>query len=193
MADTERQNPPQHPGHDGAQVDRESAAFQPAAQASGADRARQALDQAKADARRRGGASDRRGSTQRSPVAGRPDQSARGPARADPLPLSSAVDELLAERGWDHRVAVATVFARWAEIVGSELAAHTHPESCTEQELVVVADSAAWATQVRLLSGDLQRRVREELGDRPAPERVRVQGPGAGGPKNRFRRWPGPR
>lgn len=199
VADTERTDPPPHPGNEVARVDREPAEFQPGAHAagdprqpSGAERARQALDQAKADARRRGAAT-RRDSNQRSPEAAQPGRSARGPGGADPLPLSSVVDELLAERGWDHRVAVATVFARWPEIVGSELAAHTRPESCTDEELVVVADSAAWATQVRLLSGDLQRRVREELGDSAAPERVRVQGPGAGTSKNRFRSSPGPR
>jgi predicted nucleic acid-binding Zn ribbon protein len=56
------------------------------------------------------------------------------------------------------------------------LAAHTTPESLTDGELVVAADSTAWATQVRLLAAQLVRRLNAELGDGTV-RRVRVRGP----------------
>jgi len=44
------------------------------------------------------------------------------------------------------------------------VAAHTRPERFSDGELVVIADSAAWATQVRLLTSALLRRLNIELG-----------------------------
>nr|BFE84999.1 hypothetical protein GCM10020093_076000 [Planobispora longispora] len=68
------------------------------------------------------------------------------------------------------------VFGRWHEIVGLEMAAHTRPESFTDGEVVVAADSTAWATQVRLLARTLIKRLNEELGEGTV-RRVNVQGP----------------
>jgi predicted nucleic acid-binding Zn ribbon protein len=71
---------------------------------------------------------------------------------------------------------VGSVFGRWAEIVGPELAEHTRPESLADGELIVTADSTAWATQVRLLAAHLVRRLNDELTD-GSVQRVRVRGP----------------
>jgi predicted nucleic acid-binding Zn ribbon protein len=65
--------------------------------------------------------------------------------------------------------------------VGPDLAAHTKPESLTDGELTVAADSTAWATQLRLLAAQLVRRLNVELGD-GAVRRVKVRGP-AGAPR----------
>lgn len=92
--------------------------------------------------------------------------------------LNSALDGLLAARGWQERAAVGSVFGEWAKIVGPQLAAHTRPESFDEGELVISADSPAWATQVRLLAPQLLGRLATELGERTV-QRVRVRGPGA--------------
>jgi predicted nucleic acid-binding Zn ribbon protein len=83
---------------------------------------------------------------------------------------------LLSARGWRQRAAVGAVFGGWAEIVGPQLAAHTKPESFEDGELVVLADSAAWATQVRLLAPQLLRRLAEELGAGTV-RKVRVRAP----------------
>jgi hypothetical protein len=99
------------------------------------------------------------------------------PRRDDPQPLTAAVGGLLSARGWRQRAAVGAVFGRWAEVVGPDLAAHTRPEAFEDGELVVAADSAAWATQVRLLAPQLLRRLGAELGAGTV-RRVRVQGPG---------------
>jgi predicted nucleic acid-binding Zn ribbon protein len=98
--------------------------------------------------------------------------------RPDPQPLSKAINGLLAAEGWELAAATGSVFGRWAQIVGPELAGHTTPEALTDGELTVRADSTAWATQVRLLAGQLVRRLNAELGD-GAVVRVTVRGPAA--------------
>ena len=104
-----------------------------------------------------------------------------GPARGrtrreDPQPLGQAIGGLLDQRGWQQRAAMGSVFGRWAEIVGPELAAHTRPDSFADGELAVTADSTAWATQVRLLAPVLLKRLNAELGD-GSVRRVKVRGP----------------
>ncbi|GAA2891305.1 hypothetical protein GCM10010517_55620 [Streptosporangium fragile] len=137
------------------------------AAARGAAIAREKLAQAKSDAARRG-------QLPRS----EPRRRARGPRRdsGDPQLFGRAIADLLADRGWERPAAVGGVFGRWHEIVGPDMAAHTKPESFAEGEVVVVADSTAWATQVRLLARTLVRRLNEELGDGTV-QRVKVRGP----------------
>lgn len=159
--------------------ERPSAADRTVVNARGAAQAREKLAQAKADAarrgrlprtepRRRGSASPRRDS-------------------GDPQPFGRAIRDLLAARGWEQSAAVAGVFGRWAEIVGPELAAHTRPESFNDGEVMVAADSTAWATQVRMLASVLVKRLNEELGEGTVT-RVRVHGPqGPGRPSGGLR------
>jgi len=152
----------------------------PAEDARRADRVRlaaEALAVAKADARARG------------EVPGKTDESERTGAHAagqgggrarrdDPERLGHAIGGLLDQQGWQQRAAVGSVFGRWAEIVGPDLAAHTKPDTFADGELAVIADSTAWATQVRLLAPQLVRRLAAELGDGTV-RRVKVRGPEA--------------
>ena len=102
---------------------------------------------------------------------------ARGrPRRDDPQRLGHAIGGLLDDQGWQQRAAIGSVFGRWAEIVGADLAAHTKPDAFADGELAVTADSTAWATQVRLLAPQLVRRLNAELGDGTV-RRVKVRGP----------------
>jgi predicted nucleic acid-binding Zn ribbon protein len=94
----------------------------------------------------------------------------------DPQPLGAAIRKLLADRGWQQQAAVGSAFGRWSEIVGPELAAHATPDGLTDGELTVLADSTAWATQLRLLAGNLVKRLNAELGEGTV-KRVKVQGP----------------
>ena len=148
-------------------------------------RASAALAKAKADALARGSRppapgtdkfAKRNHSASSSAALGQPTARAR---RDDPAPLDAAIDGLIAESGWALAVATGSVFGRWAQIVGPDLAAHTIPERLSDGELVVTADSTAWATQLRLLAAELVRRLNAELGDNSV-RRVQVRGPGAG-------------
>jgi Dna[CI] antecedent, DciA len=102
--------------------------------------------------------------------------------RDDPQPLGAAIGGLLSDHGWKEQAAVGSVFSNWQEIVGSDLAAHTRPDGFAEGELVIAADSTAWATQVRLLASTLIRRLNAELGEGTV-KRVKVRGPS--GPRQR--------
>jgi predicted nucleic acid-binding Zn ribbon protein len=154
--------------------------------------AAEALAEARADARARG---DLPAAGPRQPGekaldperSGGPASGQADPPRArariqDPQPLTGAIDSLIDVRGWRQRAAMGSVFGRWAEIVGRDLAAHTRPDSFADGELVVNADSTAWATQVRLLAPALVRRLNDELGD-GSVRRVKVRGPA--GPRQR--------
>jgi predicted nucleic acid-binding Zn ribbon protein len=155
--------------------------------------AREALARAKADARARGNRparpNDQNHERDASPGSSPSSRPGRRPRRDDPEPLNSAIGDLIDARGWREAAAAGSVFGRWAQIVGPDLAAHTRPESLTGRELTVTADSTAWATQVRLLAPQLVRRLNAELGD-GSVERVDVRGPArAVGPPRRPGEW----
>ncbi|HEY2550494.1 MAG TPA: DciA family protein [Streptosporangiaceae bacterium] len=146
--------------------------------------AREALARARAAAQARGHRPAQQGSgqaSQRGTTAG-----TRRGRRDDPQPLNAAIGGLVEDQGWAMAAATGSVFARWPQIVGPELAAHTSPGSLADGELIVLADSTAWATQVRLLAAQLVRRLNAELGD-GAVRRVQVRGPS--GPPRQPGQW----
>ncbi|WP_344273114.1 DUF721 domain-containing protein [Actinomadura napierensis] len=147
---------------------------------SGIELAREALAQAKADALKRGTLPGQGGKRK---GAAKPVR-VRDPSRGgDPQAFGAAIRDLLASRGWEQRAAVGGVFGNWAGIVGPELAEHTRPERFEDGELTVAADSTTWATQLRLLSSTLVRRLNEELGHGTV-RRVKVVGPASGPRRN---------
>lgn len=86
------------------------------------------------------------------------------PDERDPQLIDDTVSRLVADRGWELDLRVHAVFGRWAELVGSEVADHSTPETFAEGKLVVRTDSTAWSTQLRLLAPTVVRRLNEELG-----------------------------
>ena len=103
--------------------------------------------------------------------------SGAGPSRRDPQPLGPIVGKLMAERGWSAPVSMGGVVGRWREIVGDQLADHCSVETFDDAVLVLRADSTAWATQLRLLQPQLERRLAEEVGEGVVEEIV-IRGPG---------------
>ena len=143
---------------------------------TGADLARTALGRARAAAAAKGlrpghaplgGRRDFEDTARGSSRGRRGDASARSgawPDARDPQTLDSTLGRLVGERGWEQPVAVGGAFGRWDAVVGPELAGHCTPETLKDGTLVVRAESTAWATQVRLLTSVLVRRLDEELG-----------------------------
>jgi predicted nucleic acid-binding Zn ribbon protein len=121
----------------------------------------------------KGGSSTAAGKVRRAPGAG---WSGPAPDERDPQPLDTAVDRLVAENGWGEDLAVHGVFARWEQVVGSEVAAHVAVEQYTDGVVTLRADSTAWATQMRLLAATLVRRFNEET-EAGTVRRVVVLGP----------------
>lgn len=151
---------------------------------AGPDLVRAALAQAKAAARARGNAPR----PNRRPV-----QPRSGADGRDPVRFGHAIARLVAERGWQQTTLAAGVLAQWDRVVGREIADHCQPVSLVDGELVVVAESSAWATQLRLLTRTLQARILEYAGEgvvtsvvvrgpaqpdwRRGPRRVQGRGP----------------
>ena len=150
---------------------------------SGVDLARVALQAAKEQARARGAAAQQKRQARRG---GGLRSGARADGR-DPLPLGSAINRLITERGWEAPAAVGGVMGRWAQIVGDDLAHHCVPlrydEDPGERVLTVRCDSTAWATQLRLLAPQLVARLNKDLGHGTV-RLIKVLGPG--GPERRF-------
>jgi predicted nucleic acid-binding Zn ribbon protein len=148
----------------------------------GADIARAALDAARARQAERGGTPARR--TVRRGVPGdgtrrrRRGWSGAGSDDRDPQTLGRVASRLSAQRGWAPKLANGSVFGRWAELVGPEVAEHATPTALREGELTVQADSTAWATQLRLLQRQLLAKIAAGLGD-GVVTRMRIHGPSA--------------
>ncbi|MGY3681334.1 DUF721 domain-containing protein [Streptomyces sp. TE33382] len=150
---------------------------------SGVDLARVALRAAKEQARARGAAAQQKKQARRG---GGLRSGARSDGR-DPLPLGSAINRLITERGWETPAAVGGVMGRWPQIVGDDLANHCVPlrydEDPDARVLTVQCDSTAWATQLRLLAPRLVARLNEDLGQGTV-RMIKVLGPG--GPRRGF-------
>ena len=85
--------------------------------------------------------------------------------RREPRLIGAELADILRARGWDGRLAAARVVARWPEVVGDAVAAHCQPSRLEEDgTLHVLADSAAWATQLTYLQGKLLDRLGTECG-----------------------------
>ncbi|QRV02189.1 DUF721 domain-containing protein [Arcanobacterium phocisimile] len=99
------------------------------------------------------------------------------PSSRDPKPLFELVKKAIEERGWKSQVDVASVAARWPEIVGESVAANCHVvEFSPDGILTLQARTVAWETQMRSLLNHLDRRLAKELGEGVVKEIV-LQGP----------------
>lgn len=139
----------------------------------GADLVRAALAQARARAAEKGVSP---GVPRKRPAVRRERRSGSGKDARDPVLFGDAVRRLVEERGWQETTTNASVLERWEDLVGAELAGHCRPVSLVEGELVLVAESSAWATQVRLLAGQLMATLRAAVGP-GVVEKVVVRGP----------------
>lgn len=80
----------------------------------------------------------------------------------DPVTALSMVDALISDFSWQGEVAEADLFNRWGDVVGSDTAAASTPESLNAGLLTIRCKSTAWATQLRLMQGTILERLNEE-------------------------------
>lgn len=154
----------------------------PVTDVSGPDLVRFALDQARDAARRRPPTPEERSEASSRRAAARRSRN-RGKDGTDPVPFGAAITELVGAKGWEGPARVATVLGRWPELVGADIADHCAPVSLRAGELVIQAESTAWATQLRLMGRQIQGRINAELGAATVTK-VRVSGPtSAAGPR----------
>lgn len=108
----------------------------------------------------------------------------------DPQPVDTVLQQWVRDQGYESEMGSGSLVARWPEIVGDQLADHVQPDGVREtetgRELLLRADSTAWATQVRLLLPEIHGRIRLLLGA-GVVDRIRVTGPapprGPAGPR----------
>ena len=99
-----------------------------------------------------------------------------------PASVSDALDGVVRslqggrQRGSVGAAAVGGVFGRWSEIVGDAMAAHVQPVKLDDRRLLVEVREPAWATQVKLLSEQLRRKISEVAGVDVESIDVRVAG-----------------
>ena len=104
--------------------------------------------------------------------------SGAGPDSRDPQKLGVVVDALVRDRDWERTLTTAGLLPRWTEIVGEDIAEHCRPERLQDGELILIAESTAWATQLRLLARQLLGRIAAEVGP-GVVTKLKVRGPTA--------------
>ncbi|GGH66530.1 DUF721 domain-containing protein [Rothia aerolata] len=124
--------------------------------------------------------------------------SSAGRSTRDPKPLGELLNSMIASRGWKEPVAVSSVLARWDQLMGSNLAQHAHPEGYQDSTVTIRCDSTAWATQVKLMRGEILAMFERELGQgvvtklvirgphAPSWKRGRFVAPGGRGPRDTY-------
>src|SRR5262245_50847160 len=80
-----------------------------------------------------------------------------------PAPVTAALDAIRREYRLPEPSELDAVTEAWAGLVGDALARHSRPQSLRGGVLVVVADAAAWAGQLRYLDQVLVERIAAEL------------------------------
>ena len=95
------------------------------------------------------------GPGRRRPGGGQPARGAGEPKR-----VGASLRDVASIIGADGAVELAALGRQWASLVGEEVAAHSWPVSLRDGALTLGTDHHAWASQLRLLSGDILARLR---------------------------------
>ena len=94
----------------------------------------------------------------------------------EPIELADALERVLGSLGAPPADVLSTVFHRWDEVVGADVARHCRPVAVEGDRLVVAASDPAWASEVRWLSDRVLARVNElSSNDRLKSITVRVE------------------
>jgi predicted nucleic acid-binding Zn ribbon protein len=117
------------------------------------------------------------------------DDVAFGPGR-DPGSFAEAMGALTNQMGWSTDLARADLMHQWEEIVGSDIAAHTIPAGVSEGVLEIHCDSSAWATQLRLMRGELVENLAHRFPEATIVE-LSIKAPGVPSWKHGRRSVPG--
>ena len=109
--------------------------------------------------------------------------SGSGPDSRDPAPLGATLKRWIGDAGAGADLTKATVLGRWKEIAGPKIADHCEPISLIDGELVLRAESTAWATQLRGLAPQIVAKINNEVGHGSV---LRIRALGPSGPSWRF-------
>lgn len=96
----------------------------------------------------------------------------------DPEGLGSIMDALSSKLGWSSPLARSELLASWVKIAGVDTAEHSTPAGIEDGVLTVRCDSTAWATQLRLMRGQIMNSIVARYPD-AGIDSLRFEGPGA--------------
>lgn len=80
--------------------------------------------------------------------------------------------------GLNDASGMGSVWARWSDIVGEQIAEHAEPTSLRDGILRVRTESPSWATEIGYLAQDIVHRVNENIGRAVVSELKVWTGPG---------------
>jgi len=81
-----------------------------------------------------------------------------------PRLVGAPLDRLMRHLGAPKVETVRSLFDRWPDAVGEQVASQASPVSLKDGVLVVGVDDPAWATQLRFLESELLERLAAEFG-----------------------------
>jgi predicted nucleic acid-binding Zn ribbon protein len=108
----------------------------------------------------------------------------------DPRGIDDILDGLTGKLGWNSSLARADLLASWVELAGAETALHSEPMGIEDGVLTVRCDSTAWATQLRLMRGQITTSIAQRFPD-AGIQSVKFDGPNAPSWKRGTRSIPG--
>ncbi len=108
----------------------------------------------------------------------------------DPRGIDDILDGLTSRLGWNSSLAKADLLSSWSELAGAETALHSEPVGIEGGILTVRCDSTAWATQLRLMRGQITTSIAQRFPD-AGIESVKFDGPNAPSWKRGTRSIPG--
>lgn len=109
------------------------------------------------------------------------------PADREPHKIAELLDRTTRRLGGPTSGTTSTVFSRWDDIVGLDIAGHSRPVSLHRGVLVLAVDHPAWATQLRYMTADLLTRISDATAAGEVTDiHIRVVGEQA--PETPFRR-----
>jgi len=113
----------------------------------------------------------------------------------DPQRVDDVLRTWVRDQGVEAEIGAGGLAALWTQIVGPDIADHVVPDAVTEtengRELLLRAESTAWATQVRTLIPQISQRITQTLGI-GIVDRIKVVGPAPPRRATGTRRVPGP-
>jgi predicted nucleic acid-binding Zn ribbon protein len=108
----------------------------------------------------------------------------------DPRGIDDILAGLTSRLGWTSPLARAELLDSWSELAGAETAQHSEPVGVEDGVLLVRCDSTAWATQLRLMRGQITTSIVTRFPD-AGIESVKFDGPNAPSWKRGTRSIPG--
>jgi predicted nucleic acid-binding Zn ribbon protein len=99
------------------------------------------------------------------------------PPERGPRKIAEILDRTSARLGGPSAATASTIFARWEELVGTDIAGHARPVSLHDRVLTLAVDQPAWGAQLRFMTSELLTRIAEVTGGSEVAEiRIRVAG-----------------